>query len=241
MVTVTIVQTNGYIPEKVLLAAPSGAEMDDSPPFAFSIVIPEEKIGEIPLIAFGVDSNGTYAVSQEVVLLSSTSATITNLTMDPPNLFLFDYSSEQQLWVTGWYSDGIQRELNPESMEISFSVENPSVVSVHTNGLVFAGLEGVTTVTAVYESLTAMSSVEVVRSPLRTALAIEHLGDDLQLRWFGRSGISYQLQSSTNLPNWTNAETSIPGNGDWNTNALSGQSTAEAAQIFYRLSADKSP
>jgi pimeloyl-ACP methyl ester carboxylesterase len=124
MITVKIDPQQGFVIGSVYLAAFGTLQLVTGPPFDFSVTVPDDApLGPTNIMAIGVDSAGNMAVDASNNTLAasievnvSTTAALTSLKADYETVrHIALNGGEQPLYVTGFFSDGMARDITRAS------------------------------------------------------------------------------------------------------------------------------
>ncbi len=134
-----------------------------SPPYVFSFIAPNEKIGPKQLKAVGLTTSGAGVFSSPVTINVESQATL--LTLKTNFTWLkFQYVGETvPLFVGGTFSDGSAANIT-KSSRITYISENPGVVAVTADGKITAVGPGSTKVTVAYANLSQSLPISVPNS-----------------------------------------------------------------------------
>jgi hypothetical protein len=159
-ITVTVTPRDGFTATRVMAAGPGVSAFDAAPPFALQLVVPANHIGPFKIGAVGLQANGSYIGSNEVVVQVTTTAALTGLTVEPGQVLMTAIGATERLTITGQYADGVSRVLNDTGL-VTFSSSNSGVATVDTAGVVTARGLGYATLRAVSGSRQVSVSVTV--------------------------------------------------------------------------------
>jgi len=161
-VTVTVQPTDGVSLDMVFLGTSGFLLLDDDPPFQFTLELPDDTIGPRVISVLGVDaSSNTYL--DEITISVVTSASLTNLEVDPEEIEHLQVGDSASLHVWGDFSDGQSIDLT-EVPATSYSSDNNGAASVGTDGVVTGIGKGSAVITVTYGDRTATANVNVETS-----------------------------------------------------------------------------
>jgi hypothetical protein len=161
-VTVTAQPTDGVILDMVFLGSSGFLLLDDATPFEFTFDLPEDCVGPRDISVLGVDTSGnTYL--DEITINVVTSASLTNLGVDPQEIEHLRVGDSVILHVWGDFSDGQTIDLT-EAPETCYSSDNNGAASVDTDGVVTGVGKGSGVITVTYGDQTVTANVNVEAS-----------------------------------------------------------------------------
>ena len=150
----------GVTVDHVVVAGLDSVVSSTQAPFSLSFEVPLEALGTYQIAAFGKDSNTeTYYQSLPVALIAQTTATLQTLAIDPAEPVLFGPRDTLQLSLVGQFDDAVARII-PVG-DATWSVDDPTVATVDTSGLLTAMSLGSTTVHGSADSLEVTATVNV--------------------------------------------------------------------------------
>lgn len=148
-VTVGVTAFGGYAPTSVLfLASGSVFAEDTTPPFAATLNVPADAIGDFQVIALAVDAQDRVAIAGPLTMPVNLTATLTGLSTYSERKYLGATGETAKLTVMGDFSDGVQRNVGRAGLGTSFSSSNTSIATIDSDGVITAVGEGVCTVVA---------------------------------------------------------------------------------------------
>lgn len=139
-------QSAGQPVTEVLLVTPTTVEIDNTPPFEFTVTMPDDYVGSFSVVAYGKDTGAVNFVSSSEIT-ASVVANDTLMALNPleTDLFFSTIGQNSQIMVDGVYSDNIIRRL--PSNWVTYTSADETVVTVDEAGLMTAVGAGETTVT----------------------------------------------------------------------------------------------
>jgi hypothetical protein len=146
-ITVTVTPNNGFTATRVMAAGPGVSAFDEAAPFVIQLTVPADHIGPFKIGAIGLQTNGSYIGSNEVVVQVTTSAALTGLTAEPGQTLMTAVGATERVTITGQYSDGVPRVLNDTGLVV-FSTSSGTVATVDAAGVVTARGLGYATIRA---------------------------------------------------------------------------------------------
>lgn len=150
---------------KVLFVSPLGSVIDHSSPFEVDLTVPSDLAGAIDLHAFAVDTAGRFAESGPVRIHVSNPAALTELSVNPTQIFLHDYAPTQSLRVDGAFDNGSERNLDGATSGTTYATDDPEIATVNEEGTVVAVGIGETLVVVRNGDLEATAPVVVLSTP----------------------------------------------------------------------------
>jgi hypothetical protein len=154
-IDVTVSVTNGQV-----LAVQVGAQdigftaYQTATPYSFTLTVPSQTIGPKNLFAVGLIANETVIPSPLISIDVEPSSQPTGIFFQQ-DLVTFGYEGQQRrIGLTATLGDGSTLDIS-QSTQLSFSSNNPSVVSVNPSGAMTARAPGNATITSLYSKLSA--------------------------------------------------------------------------------------
>lgn len=160
-ITVVVEPDSGLTVDQVLVVGPNGAGLDTEAPFEVAFTIPDEAFGAYSIAAFGKNATTEeYYASPDLALTVQPAASLLSIEIEPAPAFLVGVGDDLRLAVTGWFADGVPREIAPS--QVTFSTTPPGIVTVDAAGVASAQAIGQTTVEAQFQTHSASLAVEVL-------------------------------------------------------------------------------
>jgi pimeloyl-ACP methyl ester carboxylesterase len=148
-VTIDVTTFGGYAPASVLfLASGSVFAEDTTPPFAVTLTVPTDAIGDFQVIAIAVDAQDRVAFAGPLAMPVNLTATLTGLSTFSERIQLGAVGETANLTVMGDFSDGVQRNVGRPGLGTTFSSSNANIATIDPDGVITAVGEGVCTVVA---------------------------------------------------------------------------------------------
>ena len=146
--SVTVAPQNGFDLQRVLILSPvEGLELDQAP-FTGNFPVPLDFVGDLKLLALGMDGAGNIATSAPITLSVSAPAALQSVTILNRDPILFGLGTTRQLYVAGRYADGVIRDITDPSTGTRYLAAGPGIASISPSGLVTATGFGITTTVA---------------------------------------------------------------------------------------------
>jgi pimeloyl-ACP methyl ester carboxylesterase len=164
-VRVTVVPPTGVTLTRVLFTGFGDAVVDESAPFEADLPVPATAIGPFAIGAVGADAADNYYTAPDVPVTAEPVATLTGVSIEPDEVFLFAPGEQRALTVLGSYSDGITRTLLPGPGLGALISSNPELVSVSADGLLTAVNPGTATILALGPDFSTQDSITVQFAP----------------------------------------------------------------------------
>lgn len=161
-ISVTVSPIGEYAPLRVAVMSNLDAAGDDAAPFEVMLTVPEDAIGEVHLLAVAIDADGNIAESDRVILTVDFSAALTRTSVTPDPVYLFSYSLAEGIRVMGTYDDGLDRDLTASGLGTTYTVSDPTIATVDSEGVITARRVGWTTLTATNDGYESTARVVVV-------------------------------------------------------------------------------
>ncbi|MBI4489692.1 MAG: DUF11 domain-containing protein [Deltaproteobacteria bacterium] len=139
------------------------SEPKTTPPFDFSLTIPNNLIGQKMLTAVGIISPGDGLFSQSVTVNIETAATLKDLKISLRQIDFRFAGAQSALNVTGIFADGTSLNIT-KSAGTTYSSENDAVAIVDPTGLVTAVGAGTTNIIVAYGSQAVAVPVSVPKT-----------------------------------------------------------------------------
>jgi hypothetical protein len=142
IVTVTLQEPANSTLASALFLSQAATVFSNQAPHQADIVIPENKVGTLPVVVVGKDPDGGLHISS-VELFVEQVETLEFLSVLPAPLYM-GQNSKISLRIDGEYSDGFSRNLTSPKMGTSYQSWDEDIVTVDENGIVEAHTEGET-------------------------------------------------------------------------------------------------
>lgn len=136
------------------------SETKTTPPFEFSLVIPNNFAGPKKLTAVGIVRPGRGLFSRPVTIIVEPPVPLTELRVDLAQIKLGLPGQQTRLFVTGIFANGTALDIT-KSPDIRFTSTNTAVAVVDSTGLVEAVAEGTATITVTYKARSVAVPVKV--------------------------------------------------------------------------------
>ncbi|MCP5158290.1 MAG: FG-GAP repeat protein [Gammaproteobacteria bacterium] len=147
---------------------------DDTPPFEFQVVVPQEAVGPIKWTALGKNSNNIFT-SPPITLNASPTATLQSIEVQSSQDVIFSSIGETlDLRIIGHYSDGVDRDLTASDTGTTYDSANPEWVTVSPEGVLTAQAEGSTYITARNQEVSTFITTRLTRDSY--ALSVSKTG-----------------------------------------------------------------
>jgi len=160
---VKVTAANGFDLQQALVVSRFDAVLVESPDFEGELTVPEDFLGGIELLAFGVDPADTFTVIDTPVAVSVTiDSELTGLSILNTDMLLFEADDLRQVYVNGTFADGQTRSITDPGTGTVYISADPDIAEVTANGVVIGLVGGITTISAVNSGLQDSISVEVV-------------------------------------------------------------------------------
>jgi hypothetical protein len=158
--TVSIEGINGFVPVRALIGTSFLADRIQHAPFSLTFQVPLNLTGEFVISATAFDAANNIAVSPKITVQVAIPATLTGL-VKVEKLYLFSYAPQEQLQVSGIYSDGVQRNIRSSALGTTYTSQNPSIATVDSEGMVSGHTAGKTIITVTNKQFSSNVEVEV--------------------------------------------------------------------------------
>ncbi len=163
MLPVEVTAGSDFGLQRALVVSRFDAVLLEGPDFAGALKVPEDFLGEIELLAFGVDASDTFTVIDTPVVVSVTiDIELTGLSILNTDMLLVEADDLRQVYVTGTFADGQTRSVTDPGTGTVYASADPDIAEVTPNGVVIGLVAGVTTISAANSGLQDSISVEVV-------------------------------------------------------------------------------
>lgn len=137
-----------------------GSALVKQSPFSATFTVPSDYVGGVTITVFARDAAGN--LSQVTGNFSSkTTATVQGLTVEPTSVNFSNKGSNQQLQVTGHFSDNVDREVSAPSTGTTYKSDTPATATVSADGLITAVANGTATITVTNNGQSAQATVTV--------------------------------------------------------------------------------
>lgn len=146
--TVTVDAPADFDAQRVLVVTGAHVQGLESAPFSGDFEIPLEFVGALEMTAFATDDLGGFAVSESISLLIEAPADLLGIEITTPDPTIFPFESQRQISVSGFYDDGVRRNITDASTGTVYASSDPSVATVSEGGMITPIEEGLTTVIA---------------------------------------------------------------------------------------------
>ncbi len=165
-ISVTVDGFGGYVPDHVLITDGDDSVIVDAAPFTATLSVSLVRTAPMEVSAMAVDAGGVYAVASPVQLQTIQSASLRDIFVDNSPLVLTSYAPEGQLLVSGFYDDGLTRNITASPMGTSYTSQNPSIATVDSEGRVTARSLGTVAIDVSNSGLFDYAIVVVASLPL---------------------------------------------------------------------------
>mgnify|MGYP006276985437 FL=1 len=145
-----------------MLLSEVGVQVQEAPPFEFSLLIPDEFVGTLELSAAGENAAGDYATTEAATVTVESQATLTQIELSPGAVFLNGFDDRRQLTVLGTFDDGVIRDLSAPPTGTTYTSSDPTIASVSATGEMRPRRDGIVTIIANNSTLQDSISVEVL-------------------------------------------------------------------------------
>jgi hypothetical protein len=115
--------------------------VDDSPPFAMDITVPQKSLGETPIVVVGWDNNEIIGTASTTVTVTTT-ATVTSLKVWPDSVLYLRANDKVPFVVHGVFSDGVERDITTSQCGTAYATTDSSVATIDSNGVLTAKVPG---------------------------------------------------------------------------------------------------
>lgn len=149
--------------QKVTVLTEFGFVSTSSLSTPIELAIPLDVVGDFTLTAIAIDDAGRYIESNTLPITITSDATLEELHVITPWIGLGCRGEEQQLYVNGIFSNGVERDVTSSSSGTTYTSNNPQVVKVTAEGRVIARAEGTATISIQNDGVSSL--VEVVVAP----------------------------------------------------------------------------
>ena len=121
--------------DSVFLSTPIMGETATKPPFTFTLTIPNDAAGSLPILALGKDRSGNLHTDQITIIVQPT-ASLDSLDVGTSAIRFSGLSSlRRRLIVKAAYSDGVERDVTRGATGTRYVSDNPNVIIVDEDGL----------------------------------------------------------------------------------------------------------
>jgi hypothetical protein len=134
-VDVSVTGTNAFTQVHVIGENIGISDPVKTPPFVFSLIIPNHLVGPKKLTAVGVIGPGNAAFSPSVIIDIEPTATITGLFVTPTQIQLGSPGQEFPLIASGTFDDGTTRDIT-RSANTMYHSDDQNIATVDPTGLV---------------------------------------------------------------------------------------------------------
>lgn len=160
---VAVTAASSFDLQRALVVSRFDAVLLDGPDFAGELMLPADFLGEIELLAFGVDASDVFTVIDAPVAVNvRIDSALTGLSILNTDMLLFEFDDFRQVYVTGTFADGQTRSITDPGTGTVYVSADPNIVEVTRNGLVIGLVPGVTTLAATNSGFQDSIRVEVV-------------------------------------------------------------------------------
>ncbi|MFQ5804524.1 MAG: hypothetical protein ACE5JQ_16670 [Candidatus Methylomirabilales bacterium] len=147
--------------DSVLLSTPILVEEATEPPFTFTLTIPNDAAGPLPILAVGKDRSGTFHRDRITITVQPTANLDSLIIGQSDRIFSGVTGFRDQITVRGVYSDGVKRDITAGDAGTTYVSDNPNVATVDDDGLLEIQGEGTATITVSNSGVSATVSVTV--------------------------------------------------------------------------------
>ncbi|MCE9667317.1 choice-of-anchor A family protein [Myxococcus stipitatus] len=144
--TVNVSASGGFQPETVVIVGAGRATILEAAPFSTLFQIPEEAIGTVEFVAFGIDAQGQMLSSPHVSLPVVNSAGLKTIEVLNGDATLSGPGARRKLVVHGLYSDGVTRDISSPTLGTRYSTSNASIATITADGTLTGVSKGMATV-----------------------------------------------------------------------------------------------
>jgi len=163
LLPVAVTAGGGFDLQRALVVSRFDAVLLEGPVFEGELTLPEDFIGELELLAFGVDGSDSFTVIDTPVTVNVTvDSALTGLSILNTDMLLFEFDDLRQMYVTGTFADGETRVITDPGTGTVYASAEPDIVEITPDGLVIGLVPGVTTLSASNSGFQDSISVEVV-------------------------------------------------------------------------------
>jgi pimeloyl-ACP methyl ester carboxylesterase len=138
-VFVTVEPLNGFVPTQLFLASQGTFQPQPLQPegglFSCTFTVPQEAVGNLNVVALGLDANGVDAVSAPATLTVQPQANLLSVRLTDRPAYFSGTSVTRQFGLLGFYDDGIVRDLTDPSTGTQFTSIDPTILTVSASGL----------------------------------------------------------------------------------------------------------
>jgi len=120
--------------------------VDNTPPFEMDIPVPQQDLGELPIVVVGWDTNGIIGITSTMVNVTTT-ANIISLKVWTDSVLYLSPGETVPFTVHGVFSDGVERDITTSQCGTTYGTTDSSVASIDTNGVLTARAPGFCIVT----------------------------------------------------------------------------------------------
>ncbi len=140
------VENSGFVPiDTATVVYPGGGlHVKRAGLSIYKIPVPEEYIGEFPLMVIAELDEGTIAMSPTITLNVVPEEVIQEIRVEPAVISLTGQGDSRQIRVIATYADGIERNVTPTALGTDYSRYSPGVIHVTAEGELVAIAAGTT-------------------------------------------------------------------------------------------------
>jgi hypothetical protein len=148
-VTVDVNAFGGFAPTSVLFLASNGLTVEDAtPPYAATLTVPADAIGDFQVLAIALDAQDRVALASPITLPVAFTANLTGLATYAERIPLGAIAETANLTVMVQFSDGVERNVGGPGRGTTFLSSDTAIATIDAHGEITAVGEGVCTVVA---------------------------------------------------------------------------------------------
>jgi hypothetical protein len=180
---------NGFVPVRVAALSLASSRLFDAPPFTTTLDIPQDAVGDVLVLAAGVDAAGATGYSDPVTIHVQAGSPLDSLEAMDATPILFGAGDSRSLAIVGHFDDGVLRDVTSPTAGTTYASADPGIVTVSDSGLLTAVAPGETEVVVENAGVSTTVAVTVLanRSPLAVA------GPDLTVECSSPAGTAVDL------------------------------------------------
>jgi pimeloyl-ACP methyl ester carboxylesterase len=180
---------NGFVPVRVAALSLASSRLFDAPPFTTTLDIPQDAVGDLLVLAVGVDAAGASGYSGIVTIHVQAGSPLDSLEAMDATPILFGAGDSRSLAIVGHFDDGVLRDVTSPTAGTTYVSTDPGIVTVSDSGLLTAVAPGETEVVVENAGVSTTVAVTVLanRSPLAVA------GPDLTVECSSPAGAAVAL------------------------------------------------
>ena len=186
---------NGFVPVRVAALSLASSRLFDTPPFTTTLDIPEDAVGDVLVLAAGVDAAGAIGYSGIVTIHVQAGSALDSLEAMDATPILFGVGDSRSLAIVGHFDDGVLRDVTSPTAGTTYASADPGIVTVSDSGLLTAVAPGETEVVVENAGVSTTVAVTVLanRSPLAVA------GPDLTVECSSPAGTAVVLNGGVSV------------------------------------------